>query len=270
MKHLFYFLFALLNLALSSQAAELHASGCGTIQLAYYENGALYYRNQDGSYSGIDKDVVEEVARRSGCHFNTVLESRIRIWTQLSNGTLAMSVSGIATPEREKTSRFIPYFATRNYALLHRNAPASALTMESFLADDKLQLGIVKSFRHGTSYDEWINKLRARNRVYEAPDFESLMRLFAIHRVDAVLALPTGWQQLLKRENLVGKVQIKDWAPHDRVVASLVVSRTLVDQEKFTLIEKTIHSMREDGTLEQIFKRHLGAELAKELRYSDK
>ena len=128
MKHLFYFLFALLNLALSSQAAELHASGCGTIQLAYYENGALYYRNQDGSYSGIDKDVVEEVARRSGCHFNTVLESRIRIWTQLSNGTLAMSVSGIATPEREKTSRFIPYFATRNYALLHRNAPASALT----------------------------------------------------------------------------------------------------------------------------------------------
>ncbi|MFZ6749282.1 substrate-binding periplasmic protein [Undibacterium sp. Ren11W] len=267
---LMFFGILLTTPALNCRAADLSRAACGTIPLAYYENGALYYRNADGSYAGIDKDVVEEVARRTGCHFNTVLESRIRIWTQLNNGTLAMSVSGIATPEREKAARFIPYFATRNYALLHKDAPLSAQTMEGFLADPKLQIAIVKSFRHGDLYDEWISKLRAQNRVHEGPDFESVMRLFAIRRVDAVLALPTGWQPLLKRENLLGKVQIKDWSPHDRVVASLILSRTLVDQDQYQLIEKAIISMREDGSLEQIFKRHVGPEIARELRYSEK
>jgi ABC-type amino acid transport substrate-binding protein len=59
-----------LGLLLATQAvgaADLPRSGCGTIPLAYYENGALYYRNADGRYAGIDKDVVEEVARRTGC-----------------------------------------------------------------------------------------------------------------------------------------------------------------------------------------------------------
>ncbi|CAN5722153.1 hypothetical protein BH11PSE12_BH11PSE12_29260 [soil metagenome] len=259
-----------LGLNNAAQAAHLSSVACGNIDLAYYENGALYYRHTDGSYAGIDKDVVEEVERRSGCHFNTMLDSRVRIWNRLSNNTLAMSVSGIATPEREQYARFIPYFVTRNYVLLHKGVAATTQTMGGFLENPALKVGVVKSFRHGVVYDEWLDKLRAQNRVYEASDFESVMRLFAIGRVDAVLALPTGWQALLKRENLVGKVAVKDWAPSERVVASLVVSRELVSPEIYALLEKTLQAMRDDGSLEEIFKRHISADLAKAMRYEDK
>ncbi|MFY7864122.1 MAG: hypothetical protein ACOVRJ_04700, partial [Roseateles sp.] len=60
------------------------AVACGPYTLAYYELGALYYRDADGRFAGIDKDVVEELSRRSGCSFKTVRESRVRIWDQLS------------------------------------------------------------------------------------------------------------------------------------------------------------------------------------------
>ncbi|MFZ6776003.1 substrate-binding periplasmic protein [Undibacterium sp. Ji83W] len=247
-------------------AAELN-SGCGSIQLAYYELGALYYHNPDGSYAGIDKDVVEEVSRRSGCKFDTVLESRVRIWTQLKNNILDMSVSGIPTPEREKFAEFIPYFSTRNYILLHRDMPAHNQSMAGFLADTSLKVGVVKSFKHGPQLDEWLDKLWTQKRVYEVADFDTLLRLFFAHRVDAVMALPTVWEPLLKKEDISKQIQVHDWAPQDSIVHGLIVSRERVSKTRRDLLKKAIYSMADDGSLEKIFSKHVGSKLARELRY---
>ncbi|MFZ6875804.1 substrate-binding periplasmic protein [Undibacterium sp. Di27W] len=266
MKRIALILFMLGLSCMPASAADA-SSGCGTIQVAYYELGALYYHNADGSYAGIDKDVVEEVSRRSGCQFDTVLESRVRIWVQLKNNSLDMSVSGIPTPEREKFAEFIPYFATRNYVLLHRDMPAQGLSMAGFLADANLKVGVIKSFKHGPQFDEWLEKLWAQKRVYEASDLDSLLRLFFARRVDAIMALPTVWEPLLKKEDISKQVQLLDWTPQDSLVHGLIVSKERVSKTRRDLLKKAIYSMADDGTLEQIFARHIGSKLARELRY---
>ena len=78
------------------------ARACGPYTLTFYEFGSLYYRDQSGAYVGIDRDVVDELARRSGCVINGKIDSRVRTWARLADGNLDMSVSGIATPEREE------------------------------------------------------------------------------------------------------------------------------------------------------------------------
>jgi polar amino acid transport system substrate-binding protein len=238
--------------------------------LAYYELGALFYRTDEGSYTGIDKDVIEELERRTSCHFKTSIESRVRIWSQLSNNTLDMSVSGISTPEREKFARFIPYFSTRNYVLMNKDIPPAAQTMEGFLGNPGLLVGVVKSFRHGPVYDKWLDKLRAQKRIHEAADFETVMRLFAVNRVNAVLALPTSFQPFLQQNRLVDTTLIKDWSPADRIVHGLIVSRSRITQTQFDILEKGLRSMRDDGSLDKIFKRHIGDSLAKEIRYVER
>ena len=260
-------LFLILGLNCIAAGAAEHSTACGSMQLAYYELGTLYYRNADGSYTGIDKDVVEEVAKRSGCKFDTVLESRVRIWTQLKNNTLDMSVSGIPTPEREKFAEFIPYFSTRNYILLHRDMPVHGLSMAGFLNDANLKVAVIKSFKHGPKFDEWLEKLWAQKRVYEASDIDSLLRLFLARRVDAIIALPTVWQPLLKKEEINKQVHLFDWAPQDSIVHGLIVSKERVSKARRDLLRKAIYSMADDGTLEQIFTRHMGSKLAQELRY---
>ena len=258
------------SLAQISSQAAIAPEPCGSMTLAYYELGALFYRTDDGTYAGIDKDVVEELERRTGCHFKTSIESRVRIWSQLSSNSLDMSVSGISTPEREKFARFIPYFATRNYVLMNKDTPISAQTMEGFLANPTLTVAVVKSFRHGPIYDEWLDKLRAQKRVQEAADFETVMRLFSINRVNAVLALPTSFQLFLQQNKLVDTTLIKDWSPADRVVHSLIISRSRVSQTQFDILEKAMRSMRDDGSLDKIFKRHVGDSLAAEIRYVER
>lgn len=246
-------------------AAQTPSTECGKLNVAFYALGALYYRLPDGSHAGIDQDVIDELGRRSGCRFLATLESRVRIWAMLANGSLDMSVSAIATPERERHSRFIPYFVTRNYVLLQKNLPPAARSFDGFLADPRYTVAVVKSFRHGQAYDAWLARLRAQGRLYEAADFNAVLNLLKIGRVHAALALPTSWIPALEEQHMAGQVRVMDWSPADRIVHGLVLSRQRVAEPTVRLIERCIQDMRRDGTLEAIFRRHVGAELAREL-----
>lgn len=247
-------------------AASLAAPAeCGNITVAFYNIGALYYRGVDGGWTGIDKDVADELANRTGCRFQAIHESRVRIWTMMESGKLDMSMSGIATPAREKFARFIPYFNTRNYVLMSQTLPAAVSTPEGFLADPEYKVAVVKSFKHGVACDLWLDKLRAQGRVFEAADFPSVVRLLKIGRVQAILALPVVWGPTLKQEGLTDTVRTLDWWPKESVVHGLILSRARVPEATAERMSKAILSMRNDGTLLAIYKRHLGEELANDL-----
>src|SRR5471032_2185942 len=62
---------ALLALPGTGLAGGAQPAACGDISVAFYENGALFYQDGAGAWSGIDKDVVEELARRLGCRFHS-------------------------------------------------------------------------------------------------------------------------------------------------------------------------------------------------------
>lgn len=250
-------------LCLSGTAsADHHAVACGHLRSAFYEYGALYYKSPDGSWAGIDKDVVDEVARRMGCTIEPSTDSRVRIWAGLSGGSIDMSVSTVSTPEREKFGRVVPYLAERNYVLLQTEVPASVRSMDDFLAHGQLKIGVIKTFRHGKGYDAWLAQLRQQGRVYEAPDYQALLRLFKVGRVQAMMAVSTGWYPLSKKESL----RVMDWAsPRDALIGGLILSRQHVDEALAERFSQTIRAMREDGTLKRIFERHLNPELAARL-----
>ncbi|MCV2367756.1 substrate-binding periplasmic protein [Roseateles oligotrophus] len=246
---------------------QAQAAQCGPYSLAFYEHGVLYYRDVDGQYAGVDLDIVNELARRSGCQFKTVLESRVRIWDQLAKHNLDISVSGIPSPEREKFAEFMLYMQSHNFALVRQDLAGALSTPEAFLADTKRLVVVVKSFKHGAVFDAWLDKMRAQQRVTEVPDFESAVRVFKLGRADAMLALPTSWPLILRREGLQEQISVLDWAPQDRITAGLVVSRQRVSEVDRQRLRAALHSMQKDGTLEAIYKRHVGAQLAKALLF---
>lgn len=251
-------LFCLLSLALQARAA---APPCGSFKVAFYDHGALNSRAPDGSWHGIDTDVIDELRRRTGCQLTMVLESRVRIWTMLEAGKLDMTVSGIASPERETFAHFIPYFASRNYVLLSKDVDPSVRSLETLAADSRYKVAAVKSFRHGPTLDAWLAGLRDQGRVYDAVDFTALMRLAKTGRVQAIIALQTSWVPL-RAETAAAGLRIMDWAQKDQVVGCLVLSRQRMPPATVALMAQAIEAMRQDGTLEAIFARHMGAALA--------
>src|SRR5471030_585141 len=232
----------------ASLAGDAQAAACGDISVAFYENGALFYHDTAGAWNGIDKDVVAELARRLGCRFHSYTDSRVRIWTAMSMGSLDMAMSGVDTPEREAYARFVPYFVSHNYVLLKKDVAAQVHGLDDFLSKTDYRVGIIKSFSHGG--------------VYEAADYPAVLNMLKIGRVQAILGMNTSWGGLLKQPAMAGQISVMDWAPHDVVTSALVLSRKTISDATAARFAAAIRAMRDDGTLKAIFERHVGPEIA--------
>lgn len=237
------------------------AWACGPHAVGLYDFGRFHYREAEGRSQGIDVDLVEALAKRSGCALTTTVQSRVRIWDQIARGQLALTASGLATPERERWAEFWPYFKSRNYALMRRELAAQYAAPEAFLADKSRHALVVKSYRHGTAMDALIERLRAEGRVHEVGDFDIGLRLLLVGRADMLLAQPLT---LARRSGpgLDGYTLV-DWAPRDVNHGSLVVSRSLVGAADRERLRAALQSLLRDGSIEAIFARHVGPELAR-------
>ncbi len=74
-----------------------------TYTLALHDHGLLYSAETG---TGIDKDVADELIRRSGCKVVVSLMPRARIWQLIESGALDFSLSGITNTERDKFAGF--------------------------------------------------------------------------------------------------------------------------------------------------------------------
>jgi polar amino acid transport system substrate-binding protein len=238
------------------------AMACGPYTVAFYDMGTLFSRQPDGSWRGADKDVIEEIARRTGCQFRQTAESRVRIWTMVMTDKLDITVSGIANPEREVHATFLPYMGGRNLVLLHKSVDPKVNTLDGFLRQPHYTVAVVKSFRHGPTYDAWLAALRAQGRVYEASDVTAMIRLLQLGRVHAVIA------SSVQKEVDDPAWRAMDWAPQDNIISSLVVSKLRVAPADTKRFAAALKAMRRDGTLEAIYRRHMSsAMVAIQLQY---
>ncbi|MGW8390716.1 substrate-binding periplasmic protein [Pseudoduganella sp. HUAS MS19] len=241
-------------------AGSAAAASCGPYTVAMYEHGALYYRSGE-QWAGIDKDIVDELARRTGCELRMTRDSRIRIWTMLQEGTLDMTMSGIATPERARFARFTPYLQSRNMLLVRSEAARHAATLEQFSARPELKVAVIRGFRHGATYDAWLERLRKQGRVHDTPDYATLLRLFQYGRVQAILQLNSNVDAVYRDARLRGQFRVLDLVPRENVQGSLVISHRVAGTSAIRL-EQALRAMRADGAIKTIMERHTSPERA--------
>lgn len=234
------------------------ALACGPYTVALFDHGLLYTRQPDGKWGGLDKDVVDEVARRTGCRFKLVLESRVRIWSMIESDTLDMTVSGIATPEREAHAHFLPYVSSHSIVVMHRELGPEIDSTAAFLAAPAHTLGVVRGYVNGNGLAPWIGQLRSAGRVHDASDMTALVNLLNIGRVSAIVVPQVSWLATVRAGGGRGQ-RVANWGQRDGFVAGLVVSKARVPEAQAHKMAQALKAMRADGTLETIFRRYMDA-----------
>ncbi len=171
------------------------------LEVAYYEAGYLYSKGV-----GIDKDVITEVSKRSGFTFTETEKPRARIWKELADGVLPMSVSGIQNANRDEFAWFVPYISQKNKAIV---VNPKYKTADLFLADKEAKIAVVRGFKHA-DFDPIVNELvAAGGRVTEVPTIHNLfLMLNAGGRVDMIISLPVFYSKELKELNMMSKVTV--------------------------------------------------------------
>ncbi len=245
------------------RAAEDFCSG--PIKVAMFEFGVLY---RAATQDGIDVRLLDLLAQRTGCHLETTVMPRARIWNALQAGTLDMVTGAVPTAQRASYNYVIPYLKSRNLLLYRKSAGTAPQDLADFLAGP-WRLGVVRSVQHEKTYSQWTLQLRDRGRVVDAVDPSELMRFLDKGMVDAVLGHPVVYPLYVDAGWLEREVQVLDWAPREEEsVGALMLSRQRFSAVQARNWAKLLASLAQDGTQYRIHRAFLPAKQARDLIYA--
>ena len=226
--------------------------------LALHDHGLLYSAETD---TGIDKEVADELIRRSGCKVTVSLMARARIWQLIESGALDFSLSGIANAERDKFAGFAWYFSNKYYLLVRKDS--GVRQQADFENNEKLQLGLIRSFRYSESANRLADKLQAVNRVSQAGGLAPLYQALMLNRIQGMIIEPFDYPILDEKKirDVTRIIEFNDPSvPHGLIMSKKALSAT--EQEKWSSL---VNSMRSDGTLRRIFEKYFKPDLAADL-----
>lgn len=258
-RFLFPLLLAILLASNSAQAAP-PPSCPHPLTLALHDHGLLYSAETG---EGIDKDIADELIRRSGCKINVSVMPRARIWQLIESGALDFSLSGITNDDRERFAGFAWYFSNKYYLLVRNDSGVKKIS--EFLANPKLQLGAIRSFRYSRNANRLVDKLQDEHRIIYSTGLGPLYQILATNQIQGMIIEPFDYPAL-DAKSINNQTTI--WAFEDEAIPhGLIMSKrslSLVEQEKWRAL---INAMRADGTVLRIFEKYFKPELARTMVY---
>ena len=237
----------------SAQAASPTCSRPFT--LALHDHGLLYSAETD---TGIDKDMADELLRRSGCQITVSVMPRARIWQLIESGALDFSLSGITNPARDKFAAFAWYFSNHYYLLVRKDSGVRALA--DFERNDKLRLGVIRSFRYSDTANRLVDNLHGANRVSLAGGLAPLYQTLTLNHIQGMIIEPFDYPALGEKNlrELTTIIEFNDPAvPH-----GLIMSRQALSPAEQENWRSLVHGMRADGTLRRIFEKYFKPDMA--------
>lgn len=223
------------------------------LRVGLYEAGFLY-----SAGSGVDRDMLDELARRTGCRFETTPLPRARAYMWLRGGQIDLLMSSVATPERSEHAWFLPYIQQKFVTILRADVAPEKTTRDAFLADPSLRLGVVRGLYHGAAYEEWDALLLQAGRLHYGPNLQTLFRMLKQDRFHALYAVPLQYRKELQDHAMHGSIRIVDWFPAaPPVVGNMGLSKRHFSAEEAAKWRAQVQALKADGTLRRILLKYI-------------
>lgn len=223
------------------------------IVVGLYEYGLFYHAGR-----GIDKDVVAELGKRSGCAFEPRVMARRLIWQGLQDGSVDMTLSAAATPERLAFAWAEPYIWVQNKVVLHKDVSPRIRSTADFLASPNLRLGVGRGFAPSAPYADFVAQLRNLGRVEDIDDADRMFAMFKAGRFQAVLGSQLVYGGYLKDELITRQVRVEDWSQgKGRVAAHILLSKKSFKADDAQRWGELVKDALADGTMLQLVSRYV-------------
>lgn len=228
------------------------------LRVALYETGFLYFDGQ-----GVDKRMVDELTRRTGCEFEISAPPRARAYAMLESGQIDIVFSALPTPGRVHYAYYVPYMQQRFATIVHRDVPIEKTLLDTFTADTKLRFGVVRGVTYGGVRDAWYADMLAAHRLELGATLPTVFRMLKFKRFDAMFATPLQYEKELADANMRDQVRIVDWFPNEPPPSrNLALAKKNFTQEQFKAWTAVVQSMHADGVIKRILEEYLSAEEA--------
>lgn len=179
---------------------------------------------EDGQLQGLDIDLLNELSRRTGMHFDVQRAPWARGLAALEQGTADMMTGLAKTPERERYIRYLdaPYYACspRFYA-----SPALALRLNDYASLRGLRIGYVLESVYFQPFDsdKALDKVGVSNE-------QQLLEMLARGRIDALVGTDCQVDYSLLEPKLAGRIVKAAYQPEARTELYIGFSRKRLER----------------------------------------
>ena len=261
MRRFTYLWFVLLMLY--SAGASANALCPQPLRVALSDRGYASYRTADG-YDGIAVDLLNAAAGRVGCKVEFVWLPSARVMTELKAQHVDIVPSLFQSSERDAIGAYIPYGYTRITLVLPKRVSGSYHSLADFVAHSDARLNMVRGIYLGQAIAPLLAQLERSARLEVVRDFDTLFRKIRLGRADAALTTPEVYlrhlQQELERDFTV--LPIPELPPQ---IIGMYLSHSTVPPALLAAFARAVAAMGKDGTVRQIYLRHLPAPLVNKL-----
>ncbi|BBB68868.1 hypothetical protein UNDYM_4615 [Undibacterium sp. YM2] len=231
-----------------------------TIKVDLLELG-IFFKSERGiaAGNGIDRDLVDELSKRSGCKFEAKVQARARTWVELKAGRKDMTMAALSSPEREEYLWSFPYVRMHHIVLLGPATPSSINTLEEFQGASTLKFGVIRGFRHSAFYDPLIAAWTQADRVKVYVDEAHLINALIQGEIAAATSYPGVFQFYIDTKTAPTTVRVLDWDKDNlQAIGNISFSKARFSQAEAQEWGLLIKAMQHDGTLLKIYRKYVG------------
>jgi polar amino acid transport system substrate-binding protein len=161
-----------------------------------------------GKIGGISVEVVNKMARRTGCKFEFLWYPRQRLFVELEAGRIDMTMGALRTPERDVYARYLPY-SYLQYDLIVSEPPGEHYaSLTDFVARGTGRLNVTRGMNYDAAVETQLALLASAGRLEVVNDFETVFGKMEMGRADGTLATAPIYSRYLKSGNLGERISV--------------------------------------------------------------
>ncbi|RZJ06864.1 MAG: ABC transporter substrate-binding protein [Rubrivivax sp.] len=251
---------ALLFLALASAGAQAGCAREFNVGMPEPSVGAYI---EKGEWRGLLPEMLDELARRSGCSFKLLPLPRARMVLQFDQGELDVLTSVTQTPERDSKGRYMPYAFGALTIIVTRS---DVHTVDDLRRRPELKLGTVRGLRLGRLQGA-VDSLPT-NQVEYSANFSNLIAKLTAGRLQAAV-LPSVVEAKMRLDGQLpvnsARLELPGITPE---VVGLYLSHRVTEAD-FELLQRHLDAMRREGWIRARYVHYVGETETKRLFRND-
>ncbi|MBV8464845.1 MAG: transporter substrate-binding domain-containing protein [Burkholderiales bacterium] len=208
-----------------------------------------------GQVSGIVSDFLGHVSELTGCKFEFVVVPRVRAFLMLKNGSVDIVPAVVRTAERDQSGAFIHAYDTTPMLVSLKNTLPPTLALDE-LQNGALVIGVVRGYDYGPTYTGLIEHPKVKPRVASVADPDTLARLLAAHRIDAVLMVPSAFVNAAEAVNIADAVDVTRIVGMPSAPTGMYINVLTIDAAERARLTDAIAVLARRGEYGRLLKRY--------------
>ncbi|MES2299136.1 MAG: transporter substrate-binding domain-containing protein [Pseudomonadota bacterium] len=212
---------------------------------------------EGGVLKGVAVDIMNDMARRSGCKIELIWMPRSRVQAEWMAGTIDLAPGSLPSAERAAKGVFLPYAYTQMELLLPKRVGGNFTSLADFAQHGTARLNLIRGVPYSPQAQARLDELTRDGRVQGVTDYSTVFAKIAVGRADGTLVTPIIYMKFLRDAHLEDQFIAFPVAELPPQMVGVYASRKTLNEQWLRSIAQALRAIVADQTVSSIYSHYV-------------